>query len=91
MKLEKADEKIDGGHAFRAMEAYEQWMDEGSDKARREVAVLRRHGPVRPTADAGCLGALLSEPAIPGLTEPLVGRTRRLEYVLSAGSARLLM
>ncbi len=34
VKFEKADEKIDGGHAFRAMAAYAQWMEDGGDEAR---------------------------------------------------------
>jgi hypothetical protein len=71
VKFEKADEKIDGGHAFRTMAAYERWLlRDGGDEGRREVAVLRLMGLFDRPADAGCLGALRSE-TIPNLNEPL--------------------
>ncbi|HAB17728.1 MAG TPA: toll/interleukin-1 receptor domain-containing protein [Verrucomicrobiota bacterium] len=73
VKLEKADESIDGGHAFRAMAAYAKWMEGGSDEARRELAVLRCLGLFDRPATRDCLAALLQPPAIAGLTEPLVG------------------
>jgi tetratricopeptide (TPR) repeat protein len=74
VKFEKADEKIDGGHAFRTMAAYEQWLlRDGGDEGQREVAVLRLLGLFDRPADGGCLAALLQPPAIQGLTEPLVG------------------
>jgi hypothetical protein len=73
VKFEKADEKMDGGHAFRTMAAYEQWLlSDGGDEGRREVALLRLMGLFDRPADAGCLTALRSE-TIPGLTEPLAG------------------
>jgi hypothetical protein len=73
VKFEKADEKMDGGHAFRTMAAYEQWLlRDGGDEGRREVAVLRLMGLFDRPADAGCLAVLRSE-SIPGLTEPLAG------------------
>lgn len=72
VRFEKADEKIDGGHALRTMAAYEQWLlSDGGDEGRREVAVLRLMGLFDRPADAGCLAALRAQPAIPGLTEPL--------------------
>jgi tetratricopeptide (TPR) repeat protein len=71
VKFAKADEKIDGGHAFRTMAAYEQWLlRDGGDEGRREVAVLRLMGLFDRPADAGCLAALRSE-TILGVTEPL--------------------
>jgi hypothetical protein len=74
VRFEKADEKIDGGHALRTMAAYEQWLlSDGGDEGRREVAVLRLMGLFDRPADAGCLAALRAQPAIPGLTEPLAG------------------
>ncbi|MEY2880155.1 MAG: hypothetical protein RLZZ15_2535, partial [Verrucomicrobiota bacterium] len=33
----KADQKTDNGHAFRAMAAYEKWLADGSEEARREL------------------------------------------------------
>jgi class 3 adenylate cyclase len=73
VKFEKADEKMDGGHAFRTMAAYEEWLlRDGGDEGRREVAVLRLMGLFDRPAAAGCLAALRGE-TIPGLTEPLAG------------------
>jgi hypothetical protein len=73
VKFEKADEKMDGGHAFRTMAAYEQWLlRDGGDEGRREVAVLRLMGLFDRPADTGCLAALRRE-TIPGLAEPLAG------------------
>jgi hypothetical protein len=71
VNFEKADEKMEGGHAFRTTAAYEQWLlRDGGDEGRCEVAVLRLMGLFDRPADAGCLAALRREP-IPGLTEPL--------------------
>ncbi|MFA6564187.1 MAG: hypothetical protein WCV00_19950 [Verrucomicrobiia bacterium] len=91
VKFEKADEKMDGGHAFRTMAAYEQWLLSGGDEGRREVAVLRLMGLFDRPADAGCLAALRREP-IPGLTEPLAGLADDdWEYCLSGlETAKLL-
>ena len=73
VKFEKADEKMDGGHAFRTMAAYEEWLlRDGGDEGRREVAVLRLMGLFDRPADVGCLAALRGE-TVPGLTEPLAG------------------
>lgn len=92
VKFEKADEKMDGGHAFRTMAAYEQWLlSDGGDEGQREVAVLRLMGLFDRPADAGCLAALRSE-TIPGLTEPLTGLADDdWEYCLSGlETAKLL-
>ncbi|MCB1826631.1 hypothetical protein [Accumulibacter sp.] len=73
VKFEKADAKIDGGHALRTMAAYEHWLlRDGGEEGQREVAVLRLLGLFDRPADAGCLATLRREP-IPGLTEPLGG------------------
>jgi len=69
----KASQKTDNDHAFRAMETYARWMEDGSDEARRELAILRLMGLFDRPATADCLAALLAAPAIPGLTEPLTG------------------
>jgi tetratricopeptide (TPR) repeat protein len=92
VKFEKADERMDGGHAFRTMAAYEEWLlRDGGDEGRREVAVLRLMGLFDRPADAGCLAALRSE-TIPGLTEPLAGLAEDdWEYCLSGlETAKLL-
>jgi tetratricopeptide (TPR) repeat protein len=92
VKFEKADEKMDGGHAFRTMAAYEQWLiRDGGDAGRREVAVLRLMGLFDRPADAGCLAALRSE-TIQGLTEPLAGLPDDdWEYCLSGLEAAKLL
>jgi len=71
--LAKAVAKIQGGHAFRAMAAYETWLADESEEARRELAVLRLLGLFDRPATADCIEALVASPAIAGLTEPLVG------------------
>ncbi len=73
VRFEKADEKVDGGHAFRAMAAYERWLANESDEARRELAILRLLGLFDRPATEVCVRALLAPPIIAGLTEPLVG------------------
>ncbi len=73
VRFEKADAKIDGGHALRTMAAYEHWLlRDGGEEGQREVAVLRLLGLFDRPADAACLAALRREP-IPGLTEALDG------------------
>ncbi|HEX3497471.1 MAG TPA: hypothetical protein VHT02_09950, partial [Methylocella sp.] len=72
VKFEKADGKIMGGHAFRAMATYEQWLLSGGEEGHREVAVLRLMGLFDRPADAACLKALRSE-TIPDLNEPIIG------------------
>ena len=73
VSFEKADAKMQGGHAFRAMAAYVKWLEDDSEEARREVALLKLLGLFDRPATADCLAALRKAPAIPGLTEPLVG------------------
>jgi tetratricopeptide (TPR) repeat protein len=74
VKLEKAvDEQ--GGHAFRVMEAYEREFEREGDKGHRALAVLRLLGLFDRPLTSDCLGAVLRPPAIPRLTEPLVGLT----------------
>lgn len=68
----KASEKMDNGHAFRAMAAYEKWLADGSEEARRELALLSLVGLFDRPATADCLQALRKAPAIASLTDPLV-------------------
>ncbi|MEZ5577168.1 MAG: hypothetical protein R3F44_16665 [Candidatus Competibacteraceae bacterium] len=73
VQFEKADARIDGGHALRTMAAYERWLlRDGGEEGQREVAVLRLLGLFDRPADAACLAALRREP-IAGLTEALDG------------------
>jgi tetratricopeptide (TPR) repeat protein len=72
VRLEKADEKSKGGHAFKAMAAYEKWLADGGEEGARQLAILRLMGLFDRPADAGCLDALRQLPAIAGLTEPIM-------------------
>ena len=74
VKFEEADEEIEGGHAFRVMDAYTAWL-KTSKQNRPLLAVLRVLGLFDRPANAGCLAALRRSPAITGLTEPLVNLT----------------
>ena len=49
------------------------WLEDDSEEARREVALLKLLGLFDRPATADCVAALRRAPAIPGLTEPLVG------------------
>lgn len=77
VKLEEANEE-QGGHAFRAMDAYVTWFETGGKnedenyKGRRAIAILRLMGLFDRPASAACIAALLKTPAIPQLTESLV-------------------
>jgi len=71
--FEKADAKVQGSHAFKVMRAYEIWLGKGGEEGKRQLAVLYLLGLFDRPADAGCLSALRREPAITGLTEPLIG------------------
>ena len=82
--FEKADAKVQGGHAFRVMAAYEKWLGEADEEGKRQLAILHLLGLFDRPADAGCLAALRHEPVIEGLTEPLVGLgDEDWNYVLS--------
>jgi tetratricopeptide (TPR) repeat protein len=65
------------GHAFKAMEAYENWFQREGEKGQRQLAVLRLLGLFDRPASRPCLDALCKQPAIAGLTEPLVGLAPR--------------
>jgi len=74
VKLEKADSVVQGGHAFRTIEAYEQWLLQGGEEGKREVAILRLMGLFDRPADADFIKTLCSQ-IIPDLNEPLVGQS----------------
>ena len=57
-----------GAHARKVMESYQTWFGEGP-----ELSVLRMLGLFDRPADEKALGALLTPPAIHGLTESLTG------------------
>jgi tetratricopeptide (TPR) repeat protein len=72
IKLEEADAEEQGGHAFRAMDAYAEWFESDGERGRQALAMLRLLGLFDRPADALCVAALLRRPAIEGLTEPLI-------------------
>jgi tetratricopeptide (TPR) repeat protein len=78
VKFEEADAEIQGGHAFRVMEAYEKWFFTGDEKAKRQLAVLRLLGLFDRPADAGCLAALRKTPVIAKLSNPFFHRCKGL-------------
>lgn len=75
MKLADADAEYKNdatrpyGHAFKAIEAYENWFRAGDAQAKRQLATLRLLGLFDRPASRGCLEALRAEPSIPGLTD----------------------
>jgi hypothetical protein len=71
VKFEKADAHTQGGHAFKAMAAYESWLASAGEEGHRQLSVLRLLGLFDRPADPGCLRALRAPPAISGLTDDL--------------------
>jgi len=71
VKFEAADEEKAMGHAFRAMQAYADWLASAGAAGARALSLLRLTGLFDRPADAGCIGALLRAPPIAGLTEAL--------------------
>jgi len=90
MRLADADHEYQNdatrpyGHAFKAMEAYEKWFQREGEKGQRQLAVLRLLGLFDRPASRGCLDALRKEPAIAGLTEPLMGLAPREWTILTS-------
>jgi hypothetical protein len=78
VKLEEASDE-QGGHAFHVIDAYVEWFESGgkneeeNKKGQRALAVLRLLGLFDRPATADCRVALQKAPAIPDLTEALVG------------------
>lgn len=98
VKLEEADAEEQGGHAFRVMDAYVRWFENGGEnedesrKGRRALSILRLLGLFDRPANVGCIEALLNEPVIQDLTEMLAGMSeeqRNLTYTRLV-DARLL-
>ncbi|HEX7333486.1 MAG TPA: DUF4062 domain-containing protein [Pyrinomonadaceae bacterium] len=73
VKLEEADTEEQGGHAFRVIKVYEHAFEDEGEKGKRALAILRLLGLFDRPITPDCLAALLEQPAIPGLTDPLVG------------------
>jgi tetratricopeptide (TPR) repeat protein len=73
IQFEKADANVQGGHAFKAMAAYEKWLAGGGEAGQRQLAVLRISGLFDYPVSAEILAVLRRKPAIAHLTKPLVG------------------
>lgn len=77
--LDEADDEVQGGHAFRVMDAYVNWFASGGSdpaqqkKARQALALWRLMGLFDRPAPADCLAELFKSPAIPDLTDDLMG------------------
>jgi len=77
MKLADADAEYKNdatrpyGHAFKAIEAYENWFKTGDEQAKRQLAILRLLGLFDRPASKGCLDALRNKPKIAGLNDEL--------------------
>ncbi len=69
----EADAESGDGHAFGVIAAYERFFEAEGEKGRRQLALLRLLGLFDRPASASSLAALRREPAISGLTEPLLG------------------
>ncbi len=66
------DDAEQGGHSKRVIRSYEIWLGDGP-----ELAVLRLMGLFDRPAEAGAIAALRAAPAIPKLTDALIGLTDR--------------
>jgi tetratricopeptide (TPR) repeat protein len=66
-----AEHERQGGHARRVMAAYEVWL------GKPEIAILRMIGLFDRPAEDDEIAALRAEPAVPGLTDALVGVSGR--------------
>jgi tetratricopeptide (TPR) repeat protein len=66
-----AEDERQGGHARRVMAAYEAWL------GKPEVAILHMVGLFDRPVDDDEIAALRAEPAVPGLTDALVGVSGR--------------
>jgi hypothetical protein len=91
--LRRADDRVQGGHAFRVMDADVRWLSAGvGDPARgqaeprgegaasegeQQLAMLRLIGLFDRPADPGCMGVLRETPVIQGVTEALAGLDRQ--------------
>lgn len=84
IRLAEADAEEQGGHAFRAMDAYVEWFESDGEKGQQALAMLRLFGLFDRPADAGCLAALWRAPPIQGLTEPLIALSEAKRNIVLA-------
>lgn len=72
VKLEKADARVPGGHAFKTIEAYESWLAAAGVEGERQLEVMRLLGLFDRPADAKALVMLRKPLVISGLNKSLV-------------------
>jgi hypothetical protein len=84
IRLAEADAEEQGGHAFRAIDAYAEWFESDGEKGRQALAMLRLLGLFDRPADAGCLAALWRAPPIEGLTEPVIALSEAQRNIVLA-------
>lgn len=58
VKLNKADATVQGGHAFKAMSAYADWLLSGGDEGARQIAILLLLGLFTRPMESSCLEVL---------------------------------
>ena len=73
VNLEKADNAVQGGHAFKAMAAYEKWLTSAGGNGNQQLTLLRLLGLFDHPVEKACLAALRKSPVIQNLTESIVG------------------
>lgn len=79
ISLQEADAEMQGGHAFRVMDAYVAWLSSGGDdpaqqkKSRQALALWQLLGLFDRPAPANCLAELFKAPKISGLSDELQG------------------
>ena len=89
IKLDEADAEEQGGHAFRAMDAYAEWFESDGERGQQALAMLRLLGLFDRPAEANCLASLWGEP-IEGLTEPLIALSEAQRNIVLARLAGAL-
>jgi hypothetical protein len=88
VKFEEADRKEQGGTTFKMLAAFENWFIKSGEFGVRQLAILRMLGLFDRPADAGCINALRTPPAIAGLTDPLF--TARIDAHTGQATVNLL-
>ena len=69
--FEIADLTLEGGLTFRMLAAFEKWFAAGGDFGMRRLMIMRLVGLFNRPAEADCIRALRSAPALEGLTDAL--------------------
>lgn len=72
VNFEKADARIQGGHAFKMLTTYERWLAAGGPLHGRQLSILRILSLFDRPADNEYLRSLRQKPVITGLTESLI-------------------